>query len=79
MTEVKTLRFRTPSGDQVVGRVKNPDATLGTTAARLAARLGIAGSFECVGPDNQVIAPDTRLADLPDEAEITLASELTPA
>jgi len=79
MTRSKTLKFRTPSGEHIAGRVKNPDATLGTTAARIAARLGIAGTFECIGADNHVISPETRLADLPDEAEITLAAELTPA
>ena len=76
--KAKTLRFRTVDGKTLTGEVKNPNGTLGNTAAKVAAKFGIAGTFECLNPDNKPVSPETRLADLPDE-EITLSSELTPA
>ena len=77
--ETKQLTFRTLDGKSLSGAVKNPDGQLGNTAARAAARLGVAGTFECLDPKNQPISPETRLADLPEDEEITLSSELTPA
>jgi len=59
--------------------VRNPDAALGRVAAKAAAKFGIAGTFECLNARGDVLSPETRLADLPDEETITLASELTPA
>ena len=74
----KQLTFRTLGQEPVTGWVNNPDATLGSVAVKVAANSGIAGTFECLDQKGQVLSPQTRLADLPDE-EITLASELTPA
>lgn len=74
----RQLTFRVLGGEPITGTVKNPDATLGKVAAKVAAKLGIAGAFECLNAKQDTISPQTRLADLPDE-EITLASDLTPA
>ena len=74
----RQLTFRVLGREPVTGTVKNPDATLGKVAAKVAAKLGIAGAFECVNAKQETISPQTRLVDLPDE-EITLASDLTPA
>jgi hypothetical protein len=75
----KTLQFKTVQGEPVTGTVVNPDATIGSLAPRIAQRLGIAGTFEVLDANSRVLNPQTRLADLPDGAELTLASELTPA
>ena len=72
------VTFRALGREPVTGTVKNADAPLGKVAAKVAATLGIAGTFECLDTNSEVISPETRLADLPD-GEITLASELTPA
>ena len=74
----KTLTFRVPGQGRLSGIVKNPEAELGKVASGVAEKLGIAGAFECLDKSSQVISPETRLADLPDE-DITLASNLTPA
>ena len=78
MLNTKTLTFRTPGREPLTGRVKNPSAKLGAVAAKVAARFGIAGTFECIGKQGEALDPETPLSDLPEE-EITLASELTPA
>lgn len=75
---MKKLTFRAVGCKPVSGRVKNPDATLGQVSAKVAAKLGIAGVFECLDQKDNTLSPDTRLADLPVE-EITLSSDLTPA
>ena len=77
----RTLTFRVMGNrDPLTGVVKNPNATLGQVAAKVARKLGIAGTFECLNRESEVLLPDTKLADLPDaDSEITLASELTPA
>ena len=75
----KTLTFRTVGNQSLNGVVKNPNATLGTIAAKAARHLGLAGTFECLDRESRVLNPDTPLADLPADEEITLASELTPA
>lgn len=79
-TSMKKLTFRAVGCKPVSGWVKNPDATLGQVSAKVAAKMGIAGIYECLDPkeEGKALSPDTRLADLPDE-EITLASDLTPA
>jgi hypothetical protein len=74
----KHLTFRVLGREPVSGRVKDPQATLGEVSQHVAARLGIAGAFECLDSKNRELSPETRLADLPEE-EITLATELTPA
>jgi hypothetical protein len=60
------------------GKVKDPDATLGEVAAVAAARLKIAGAFECLNAKEETLSPEMRLADFPED-DITLASNLTPA
>jgi len=77
-TSEQTLSFRVLGREPVSGKVKNPHATLGKVAAKVASKMGLAGSYEAVNKKGEVLSPDTRLVDLPDE-EITLASELTPA
>jgi len=74
----KQLKFHVPGGQLLRCRVRNPDAQLGKLAASVAARLGVAGTFECLDRNSETISPETSLADLPDD-EITLASDLTPA
>ncbi len=74
------LTFRALGREPLTGAVKNPNAKLGTVAARVAARLGVAGTFECLNHQtSEVIDPETPLADLPENSEILLAPELTPA
>ena len=77
-TAEKQITFRALGREPLTGVVRNPDAKLGAVAAKIATKLGLAGVFECINTREEVISPDTRLADLPD-TEITLASELTPA
>ena len=72
------IRFRTLNGKRFQGAVKKPSARLGPVAARIAARAGLAGTFEMVAKDGATLDPGTELKDLPDE-EITLVSELGPA
>ena len=75
----RTVTFKTVGNQKpLVGRPKNPDATLGSIGPHVAKQLGVAGTFEFLDSKNEVLDPDMRLADLPDE-EITLAPELTPA
>ena len=74
----KQLTFHAPGGQRLRCRVRNPDAPLGKVVASVAARLNVAGTFECLDRNSETISPETRLADLPDD-EITLASDLTPA
>ena len=78
MQEAQSLTFRTVGGRSFTGTVKNPSASVGSVASRLAARAGLAGTFELVDNKGLTLDPSTRLEDLPD-SEITLASELTPA
>jgi len=72
------IRFRTLSGRKFQGVVKQPSACLGPVAAKIAARAGLAGTFEMVAKNGATLDPRTELKDLPDE-EITLVSELGPA
>ena len=78
-TEPKSTTFSMRGRKPVSGRLKNSsDATLGSIARKAASKLGLhSGGFQCLDPNNQVLAPDMRLADLPEN--ITLAPELTPA
>jgi hypothetical protein len=78
MANGKTLTFKTLDGRSFKGVVKNPDATLGAVASRLASRVGLAGSFEMVDKDGLTLDPNIKLSDVQAQ-EITLASELTPA
>ena len=75
------LTFKTVDGRAFTGIVRNPEATLGSVAGRLAAtKAGLAGTFEIVNQAGITMDPNIKLADLPDTAdELTLASELTPA
>lgn len=63
----------------VTGVVRNPEAKLSDIAPRAAAKLGLVGGFECLDPgkDNEVLSPEMKLADLPEE--VALVSEHTPA
>ena len=80
MSTAKMLTFKTADGRSFTGQVKNPSAKLGAVAGQLAAtKAGIAGSFEIVDSKGSTVDPNTRLADLPADEELTLASELTPA
>lgn len=80
MKKMDTLKFRIPGrADPLVGVVKNPGATLGSIASKVASKMGLAGTFEMLTPDSKPLSPDTPLADLPADQEITLAAELTPA
>ena len=76
---MKTLTFRTLGGRSFSGEVNNPMALLGSVAGRLAARAGLAGTFEMLDKQGTTLDPNTPLEDLPDGEEITMASELTPA
>ena len=60
----KTLTFQTLDGRQFKGTVKNPQATLGAVASRLAARVGLAGSFEMVDKNGLTLDPNIKLADV---------------
>jgi hypothetical protein len=73
-----TLHLKTLNGRRFRAIVKNPCARLGNVAARIAARAGLAGTFEMIAKNGATLDPNTELKDLDDE-EITLASELTPA
>jgi len=75
----KTLSFTVTGREPLSGVVRNPDATIGSIAPKIAERLGIAGTFEVLDREGVPVSPLTRLADLPDKEELTLASELTPA
>ena len=78
-TKERELTFQVRGRPPVKGIVKNPDAQLSQIATKAAGKLGLAGTFQCLDPnDNQVIEPRTRLEDLPSD-EIVLAPELTPA
>ena len=74
----KMLVFKTLDGRRLKGTVKNPQATLGAVASRLAAKAGLAGTFEMVDKNGLTLDPNIKLADVQTD-EITLASELTPA
>ena len=76
---MKTLTFRTLGGKTFSGKVKSPGATVGSVASRLAAKAGLAGTFELVNEEGVTLDPNTKLEDLPDGETITMASELTPA
>jgi hypothetical protein len=76
----KTLTFRVPGRSKpLTGVVKNPKATLGAIASKVAAKMGLAGTFEMLTESNDVLSPETPLADLPQDQAITLAAEFTPA
>jgi len=79
MNNPKTISFRTLDGRVFKGNILNPAATLGATASRVAAKAGMAGSFETLDEKGVTLDPNMTLADLPQGAEVTLASELTPA
>ncbi len=79
MAQDKTITFKTLDGRAFTGAVKNPAATLGSVASRIAAKAGLAGSFETVDKNGVTLDPNLTLADLPQGEEVTLASELTPA
>lgn len=79
MDATKTITFKTLDGRAFTGAVKNPAATLGSVASRIAAKAGLAGSFETVDKNGVTLDPNLTLADLPQGEEVTLASELTPA
>jgi hypothetical protein len=81
MTEAvgKTLSFKVMGREPLSGVVRNPEATIGSVAPKIAERLGIAGTFEVLDAKGQTVNPSMKLADLPDKEELTLASELTPA
>jgi hypothetical protein len=55
--------------------------TVGALASSVAARLGLAGTFEMINQKGTVLRPETPLADLDpaDSTDITLAPSLTPA
>jgi hypothetical protein len=76
---MQTLQFRTLDGRCYRGTVKKPSARLGSVAAKIAARAGLAGTFEMIRPSGATLDPNTELKDLPQEEDITLVSELTPA
>jgi hypothetical protein len=78
VTEQK-LTFRVHGRDPLQGTVKNGNARLGEVAARIAKRLSLAGTLECLNRKGEVLSPECRLADLPNNEEIVLAPELTPA
>jgi len=79
-TKPKTLTFRVPGRRKpLTGVVKNPNATLGSVASKVASKMGLAGTFEMLTQANETLSPETPLQDLPDDQEITLAAELTPA
>lgn len=75
----RRLRFKTVQGEPIAGTVVNPEATIGSLTPILAKKLGIAGTYEVLDADSRTLSPETRLFDLEDDAELTLASELTPA
>lgn len=72
------LTFKILGGKSVRGKIRNANASLASVAETLARRSGLAGTYECLDPDGQVLAPECRLSDLPTDT-ITLAPELTPA
>jgi len=76
---MQTLHLKTLNGRRFRAAVKKPSARLGNVAARIAARAGLSGSFEMVSKSGATLDPNTELKDIPDDEEITLASELTPA
>lgn len=83
---MKKVNFRTLDdvvhgrGRVFTGNVKNPAATVGSIASRIAAKAGLAGGFEIVeAKSGKTISPDVQLKDIPDNAELALAPEFTPA
>ena len=60
------------------GLVRNGRATLGAVAARVARTLGLAGTFQCLTPESQLLSPDMALEDLPTD-DVKLVSDHTPA
>ena len=76
---MKTLTFRTLGGRAMTGAVKNPQATVGDVAGRLAAQMGLAGTFELIDKQGATLDPHTPLENLPENEDVTLASELTTA
>ena len=76
---MQTLQFKTLEGRSFRGVVKKPTARLGSVAAKIATRAGMAGAFEMVSASGATLDPNTELKDLPQDEDITLVSELTPA
>ena len=76
---MKTLTFKTLDGRSFKGQGKNGEATLGAIAGKVAARAGLAGTFELIDERNPdvVLDPDVKLDDLP--STVVMAPELTPA
>ncbi len=74
----RRLTFRVHGHEPIHGTVRNQAARLYDVAARVAKKFSLAGTVECLNPKGQVI-PDCRLADLPSDADIRLAENLTPA
>lgn len=77
-TRPREISFRVLGKDPPIkGVVRDGTQKLGNVLRRLGSRLGLAGSYEALDGNSQVISVDTPLADLPDS--VTLAPELTPA
>ena len=60
------------------GYVMNGRATLGSVAARVARSMGLAGGFQCLTPESELLSPETPLEDLPTE-DVRLIADHTPA
>ena len=76
------VTFRSLDGRTYDARIKNGQATVGSVAGKLAARVaGYAGGLELIATQTgQTLEPNTKLDDLPEEClDITMAPELTPA
>lgn len=80
--EPKRLTFEVEGREPQSGFVRNPDATLGSVAAQVASRVGLAGTFQCLREDGNgetLLSPDTPLSELPSETAIRLSPQYTPA
>jgi hypothetical protein len=79
-TKVQKVTVKALGRENVTALIRNPKTHVGALAASAASRMGLPGTFEILH-NNQVVAPQTPLEDLPleAEAEVVLVPELTPA
>jgi hypothetical protein len=75
----RKITFSVVGSDQSrSGYVNNGRAKLGDVATRVARMLGLAGGFQCLTPESELLSPETPLEDLPTE-DVRIVSDHTPA
>jgi hypothetical protein len=74
----RKVTFRWGTGSRT-GTIRNPQASVGSVADRLAKQIGISGAFQVLR-DGEPLSPDTPLREIPgDEIVLDLVPSLTPA